>query len=678
MQSSWLTSHGGIVTISSFKEFQSHTLLLTATGDVYGWGNNHFNQVFPHLTGPPANDDSDFIHIPVKLPLSNIVSISAGMNHSLAVAKDGAVYGWGGNQFHQINQSSMEVLPFTKITLNVDITNVYASNYYSLGLTVDGAVVMWKLNHAPMFIHGLIDIYSIKLDWQYFVALGKSGCLKLIKFDSNFFNFTIHIINLSHSSLPKPLLPLNVATCFPKMFIVDQDHLVWQFDIEQRTSFPTKVQGLSSIKSIVAGNDFYGALGTDGKVYLFGDLQRIFPIYEPIDQSEVYLVKEFDNVKFVAAGDSFFFAVSNHFTFYCGHYELNQMTNRPHIIKATDNILPSPLKVFGSEINGCCGSRSFDDQIDYSTETILFPNLIKLIFHYYLEYLEGFFIGHYYLLYRFLSKLVLSKNFYSLAKTVLESYDFVKQVTNPTQIGSINKCKSLQLRMSSLYHGMDRNINILSLCLLTDDLFRDLNLLSLFPNVISLKIFKNGPEFLPCSLDSSGLNSLKFLEIGCVVNGLYFLPKSIRKLVIHGPVQNFDVSYLEDLQHLAIYSGEVCEKVLCSGIGLPDSILKLEVSVFSEECLNRCKLSKLRELVTREGVFSNLNAFYFPLLKFVEIQNNFAVLIGSDLCPNQFNKNGVIKSSVVWGRSLLVELSCFPWWVQYPICEDVDVIMKST
>ncbi|KAL0226752.1 hypothetical protein P9112_014076 [Eukaryota sp. TZLM1-RC] len=669
--------NNGIDSISAFNEFQSHTLLLTATGDVYGWGNNYFNQVFPGLTGPPAFDDSDFIPIPVKLPLSNIVSISAGMDHSLALMKDGTVYGWGSNQYDQINQSSDQTLPFTKLNLpQSNITNIYASNFYSLALTVQGKVVKWGLDHPPTLIDGLIEVCSIKLDWEYFVALTKSGDLKIIKFDSEFTKFDIHGINLIHSALPKPLLPRDVTTCFSLCFIVDQDQFVWKFNIDEKDSLPVQIQGLSEIKSIVAGNGFYVALETNGKVYLFGDFERI---YNPIDRDDddvPCLVKELTHIQSIAAGDSFFFAFNNTSAFYFGRYSPDQLSTRPLVGKSFVDIYTQPIKLFGSEIIGsfarACSTKKFNHDDDHGLTSCL----IKLIFHHYLDYLEGFFPGHSYVKYRFISKLSLSQRFHSMTKEVLNTYPFCEVFINPNELKPSCNCKSLQLRLNLPCQGDKVNPNITKLYLLTNDISRDLSLILLFPNLVSLSVLKNGEEFLPFSLDCSGLGNLKSLEIGCVVNDLSHLPKSIQKLVIHSYVDNVNFRCLENLEHLVIHSRQLSEEILTSHHKIPCSILKLEIALSNEEFTNGCKLPKLRQLVVFEDLCLNLNVDYFPLLAFVEIKNEFASIAGSVFCPENFNRGGFVKSTLLCRNGVLVELTCFPWWIKYPVCEEVTDVFQ--
>ncbi len=82
-----------------------HSLALTADGHVYAWGYNNYGQLG---NGSTANATTP---VEVEGPggtgtLSNIVAISAGGYHSLALTADGHVYAWGYNGYGQLGNGS--------------------------------------------------------------------------------------------------------------------------------------------------------------------------------------------------------------------------------------------------------------------------------------------------------------------------------------------------------------------------------------------------------------------------------------------------------------------------------------------------------------------------------------------------------------------------------------------
>ncbi len=80
-----------------------HSLILTDQGSVYSFGHNQYGQCgFP-------NDNYHIKTIPKLIPLSHkIISISAGMHHSLLLTLDGHVYSFGCNDSGQLGIGDTE------------------------------------------------------------------------------------------------------------------------------------------------------------------------------------------------------------------------------------------------------------------------------------------------------------------------------------------------------------------------------------------------------------------------------------------------------------------------------------------------------------------------------------------------------------------------------------------
>lgn len=74
-----------------------HVLALTTEGYVYVWGNGQQNQLGRRVMERRRLNGLE----PERLGLRNIVHVAAGMYHSFAVDKDGKVYAWGLNTYHQ-------------------------------------------------------------------------------------------------------------------------------------------------------------------------------------------------------------------------------------------------------------------------------------------------------------------------------------------------------------------------------------------------------------------------------------------------------------------------------------------------------------------------------------------------------------------------------------------------
>lgn len=138
----------------------SHTVVLTADGDVYAFGSNTDGQI----GSPEGLDDNG---TPVREVLSpvrveslpqNVVSITADTKTSFAVTADGEVFGWGENRFGQIGIGTDngdgtftpdrdDVLVPTQIQgLPDNIVDVKAGARWVVALTADGDVYAWGPN----------------------------------------------------------------------------------------------------------------------------------------------------------------------------------------------------------------------------------------------------------------------------------------------------------------------------------------------------------------------------------------------------------------------------------------------------------------------------------------------------------------------------------------------------
>ncbi|MGH7217887.1 MAG: IPT/TIG domain-containing protein [Candidatus Microsaccharimonas sp.] len=128
-----------------------HTLALTANGQLYVWGSNQYGQYGDGGTISSA--------IPVAvnpggaLAGKSITSISAGGYHfTTALADDGKVYGWGYNGHGQLGNNTITSSP---VPVAVDISGVLANKtvvaiigglYHTLALADDGSVYGWGYN----------------------------------------------------------------------------------------------------------------------------------------------------------------------------------------------------------------------------------------------------------------------------------------------------------------------------------------------------------------------------------------------------------------------------------------------------------------------------------------------------------------------------------------------------
>lgn len=182
-----------------------HTLALAADGTVWGWGLANFGQLDGNTSPANGGTGSDQYATPIKVPgIGSMVAVSGGSRHSLALANDGTVWAWGGNAagqvgvpiIHQVDHSKSPppIEPYAahiagplRVPGLSGIVAVAAGIEYSLALGSDGAVWVWGADystslvktddnrHIPVREPGLSDVIAISASGFMPLALKSDG-----------------------------------------------------------------------------------------------------------------------------------------------------------------------------------------------------------------------------------------------------------------------------------------------------------------------------------------------------------------------------------------------------------------------------------------------------------------------------------------------------------------------
>ena len=204
-----------VVSASSISAGRWHSLVLDLNGNVWAFGSNGSGE----LGTDEARDImlgevfmlGSRVPIRVKGPggngyLTDVVAISAGDSHSLALKSDGTVWAWGRNLYGELgnnkNESNyagwpMENFPVQVLKLKLGgsgyeplsgIVKISAGWYYSLALDSDGYVWAWGLNDSGQLgigshnnkkvatrINGLTGVVAISAGYSHSLALKSDG-----------------------------------------------------------------------------------------------------------------------------------------------------------------------------------------------------------------------------------------------------------------------------------------------------------------------------------------------------------------------------------------------------------------------------------------------------------------------------------------------------------------------
>jgi alpha-tubulin suppressor-like RCC1 family protein len=175
----------GLSNVVSVSAGDSHMLALRADGTVWSWGMNSSGQLGDGTT-TSRNTPTQVVGI------TNAIAISAGRLHSLALLSDGTVKSWGANSNLQLGDgtSANRSSPVTVSGL-ANVTQIQAGFEHSLALLADGTVRGWGDNFygqlgvghtvdlaSPAAVSGLTNVTRIAGGWFHTLALRGDGTVR--------------------------------------------------------------------------------------------------------------------------------------------------------------------------------------------------------------------------------------------------------------------------------------------------------------------------------------------------------------------------------------------------------------------------------------------------------------------------------------------------------------------
>ncbi len=130
----------GLIEVVALSAGSDHALALRQNGDVWAWGSNQRGQI------GDASTQTRRLPVPVPGLGYGFKAVAAGAEHSVALRRDGTVWTWGGNSAGQLgsgNTTERGVPAQVPLPAAVTITKIAAGRYHTLALDSEGKVWAW-------------------------------------------------------------------------------------------------------------------------------------------------------------------------------------------------------------------------------------------------------------------------------------------------------------------------------------------------------------------------------------------------------------------------------------------------------------------------------------------------------------------------------------------------------
>ncbi|NDI35183.1 S-layer homology domain-containing protein [Chengkuizengella sediminis] len=327
--------------------------MLKADGEAYEDGTATNQTITVNLNG---TDEMSGISDISWLELG--VQVSAGWLHTVAIASNGKVYTWGGNEFGQLGYETTEIYGLIPQEVSISegktIEQVSSGVFHTAVLSSDGTVYTWgynefgqlgdgatENNNSPQELTSLVGktIEQVSAGGLHTVAIASNG--KVYTWGSNEFGQLGYETTEEYELIPqevsipegKTIEQVSVGIDYTVALASDGTVYTWgnnEFGqlglgdaITENQTTPQEVMSLSgkTIEQVSAGGEHIAVIDSDGKVYTWGRNQLGQLGYEtsggiPQRTPKVVTSIEAETMNQVSAGANYTSALTSDGTLY--------------------------------------------------------------------------------------------------------------------------------------------------------------------------------------------------------------------------------------------------------------------------------------------------------------------------------------------------------------------------
>jgi len=266
--------------VKSFSGGDVHTLAIKTDGSLWAWGDNTYGQLG---IGDGTNIRSNKI-TPIKV-MENVVSVSAGEYHTLAIKNDGSLWAWGYNGYGQLGDGTT-IDKLTPVKVMDNVVSVSAGYFHTLAIKTDGSLWAWGDNGGLLGdgttiekltpIKVMENVASVSAGTIHTVAIKSDGSLWTWGFNNHG--------QLGDGTTITKLTPIKVmenvvsVSASEHTLVIKTDGSLWAWGdnycgaLGDGTTIDklTPIKVMENVASVSAGDDHTLAIKNDGSLWAWG------------------------------------------------------------------------------------------------------------------------------------------------------------------------------------------------------------------------------------------------------------------------------------------------------------------------------------------------------------------------------------------------------------------------
>ena len=264
-----------------------HNEAIQGDGTLWAWGGNEHGQ----LGNDGKANAQSYWHgpcqtIPIKI-MDDVISVSAGCNHTVAIKSDGSLWAWGDGKDGQLGDGTAAI-KYTPVKVMDDVISVSAGSDHTMAILSDNSLWAWGNNECGQIGDGtttnklepvkiMDDVIAVSASGGHTVAIKSDNSLWAWGYNgTGAFLDSLSAFNVSPKKVMEDVISVSIGS--RHTMAVKSDGSLWAWGINdggqlgdgtnEFKAIPVKI--LDDVASVAAGLRHTMAIKKDGSLWAWG------------------------------------------------------------------------------------------------------------------------------------------------------------------------------------------------------------------------------------------------------------------------------------------------------------------------------------------------------------------------------------------------------------------------